>query len=501
MSNSTSSRNHEIKYIGAVRVRDRKEIITIPFEEIPRWNYSTGYGNRGVAFVLHKPPIKEIRKDTYDYLIEKGYDIVVFLITYQAKDEADLRNRLRTAIRGIQKNHSDTIELLEYWGANLKGAVVYEIFKAFDFCSLKPDYIPLGLPKDFIDSMFSAEDPTHDKLKKIENEIDGTKSIEDIAIATKIDIHTACNLVSTRNSLWLEILRRDKAEEDYARKKEKDYRDWKVRVKGQKEKEQSSGYVIEEAEQEADRLHLIHRNLTSRGEESDVYSSVYSVIKKKSAKFYMRLDEVISLIETIGRPSYDIETSHVIIEDILSWFFNDSPQFPSIGEISDFGNRLSTISDIELCCVWHQTVGNHILQTLNHDMSVEEKKSMIYKKYHSLIQNLEKQHWKEKTSYNIDSIDVLRKQKSATIEKVLEYFKKYFYMNRYAVEFADISTLCVVTGDLTLKGIINENFQKWSSLNEQDYEKELRNWLHNSLRMENHKLVTGKLQGDESLAN
>ncbi|MFW9804963.1 MAG: hypothetical protein ACFFFC_20095 [Candidatus Thorarchaeota archaeon] len=87
---------------------------------------------------------------------------------------------------------------------------------------------------------------------------------------------------------------------------------------------------------------------------------LHTYLRADITDFWMKPEDMTVLFQRVGRPTYTNETAHRLVEDILS--LKGFQQTTSLGNLADdqmqhFGERLATISDAELCCVWFMTVG------------------------------------------------------------------------------------------------------------------------------------------------
>jgi hypothetical protein len=152
------------------------------------------------------------------------------------------------------------------------------------------------------------------------------------------------------------------------------------------------------------------------------------------------------LLDTLGLPVYDLMTTQHLIEDILTWYQSNSPDNLTEEEIQEYGDRLATISDAELCSTWYLTVGEHALSEM--DFTNDETKDMrLYREYYAII--AEREHGpSEQALFDTSRIDELRREKGEVMERINAILMPYYYqpndIGKLLVEFMDTSTICVI---------------------------------------------------------
>jgi len=161
-------------------------------------------------------------------------------------------------------------------------------------------------------------------------------------------------------------------------------------------------------------------------------------------------DTITFLFDTIGLPVYDLMTTQQLIEDILTWYQSNSSDNLTEEEIQQYGDRLATISDAELCSTWYLTVGEHALSEM--DFANDETKAIwLYREYYAVI--AEREHGpSEQALIDTSRIDELRREKGEVMDRInaillprgLFTFPFDRDIGKMFVDFLDTSTICIL---------------------------------------------------------
>lgn len=210
---------------------------------------------------------------------------------------------------------------------------------------------------------------------------------------------------------------------------------------------------------EEERDILRYRAMSSRErwkEIHDLANHVRSYLHSDISKLWMKPSRISALFEKTGRPSYDLESAHRLIDDILSYCQSEIVPTPTEDEIQSIGERLATISDSELCCMWFLTVGE-LLLTQNDRTADEEMDEWLKGEYDAVVSGT-RQKWKEGTTFDNARINTLRESKAALNEIVLgseSYLEpSNTYLHEIFMEFIDLSTGCVMWEHLCHDGVL-----------------------------------------------
>jgi len=157
-------------------------------------------------------------------------------------------------------------------------------------------------------------------------------------------------------------------------------------------------------------------------------------------------DTITYLLDTIGLPVYDMITTQQLIEDILIRYQSNSTDTPTKEEIQEYGERLATISDAELCSTWYLTVGIQLLDEL--DSADDEIRDMwLYREYCATI--AEREHDpSEQVLFDTSRIDELRREKGEVMDRINAILMPHYYqpndIGKMLIDFMDTSTICVL---------------------------------------------------------
>ena len=206
-------------------------------------------------------------------------------------------------------------------------------------------------------------------------------------------------------------------------------------------------------------LRVLLDNLTAdeRWDEIEkLYGHLRTYLPLEIRKLWIQPEFIAEIFEKAGHPKYDVQSTHRLIEEILSWTRSGIITPPSDEELQWFGNRLATVSDAELCCIWFMTMGEYLC--LEPDMmSRQEKEEWLYGQYSDVVSG-KGQPWKDGVTFDIDQIPILRETKATLLERALSFDWEMESANttfgEIFVEFIDLLTGCVMWEHLQHKGLV-----------------------------------------------
>ena len=166
----------KVRYISLIRLEGGESVLNVPYAEMTvDPDLIAGFVTAVIIFA--NTPIRTIRKQKYDILIEVGKNVLVLLVVDPVPDESPYRTKLKTILAQVEEEHGT--KLKEFEGDIRRyREFTLQILTEFPYYELDLNLVPVKTFKDIkIPFRVASIDR---KLEQIEAFIDKKRTIMEI---------------------------------------------------------------------------------------------------------------------------------------------------------------------------------------------------------------------------------------------------------------------------------------------------------------------------------
>jgi hypothetical protein len=182
-----------------------ESVLNIPYAELTvDPDLIAGFVTAVIIFA--NTPIRTIRKESYDILIEVGETVLILLVVDPVPDEAPYRQKLRRILAQVESKHGTKLRHFE-GDVRVFRDFALNIIKEFPFSTIDLELIPFQ--KDDGHKIGFRVGDVDKKLEQVEAFINGKRSVAEILDLIGLPEEDVIAAISTlRKYKWLDFKRR-----------------------------------------------------------------------------------------------------------------------------------------------------------------------------------------------------------------------------------------------------------------------------------------------------
>ena len=195
----------KVRYISLIRLEGGESVLNIPYAELTvDPDLIAGFVTAVIIFA--NTPIRTIRKQAYDILIEVGETVLVLLVVDPVPDEAPYRAKLKRILNAVEIQHGDRLRQFEGDIRRFREFAL-SIVREFPFSSPDLDTVPVkkasGIRIPFRVASVDKE------LEQVESFINGKRTVSEIMDMMSLDDDDVLALISILSRYeWIDFRRR-----------------------------------------------------------------------------------------------------------------------------------------------------------------------------------------------------------------------------------------------------------------------------------------------------
>ncbi len=195
----------KVRYLSLIRMEGGESVLNIPYAELTvDPDLIAGFVTAVIIFA--KTPIRTIKKQAYDILIEVGENVLVLLVLDPVPDEGPYRDKLKNILTQIESEYGRRLRHFE-GDVRVFRNFALNVIKEFPFCDVDFELVPFR-KKDGHRIGFRVGD-VDKKLEQVEAFINGKRTVAEILDLIGLPEDEVIAAISTLSKYgWIDFRRR-----------------------------------------------------------------------------------------------------------------------------------------------------------------------------------------------------------------------------------------------------------------------------------------------------
>lgn len=194
-----------VRYISLIRLEGGESVLNIPYAALTvDPDLIAGFVTAVIIFA--NTPIRTIRKQAYDILIEVGETVLVLLVVDPVTDETPYRVKLKKILHEVEIKHGDRLRQFEGDIRRFREFAL-SIIREFPFSRPNLDSVPV-MKKEGVRIPFRVASVDRE-LEQVESFINGKRTVAEIMDMMSLDDEDVLALISILARYeWIDFKRR-----------------------------------------------------------------------------------------------------------------------------------------------------------------------------------------------------------------------------------------------------------------------------------------------------
>ncbi len=195
----------KVRYISLIRIEGGESLVNIPYAELTV-DPDLIAGFIMAVIIFAKTPIRTIRKQAYDILIEVGENALLLLVVDPIPDETPYRIRMKRILDLVEVEHGKKLQNFEGDVRRFR-EVVLKILIEFPYSQPDVSLVPIRKAKGVV--IPYRVGTIDSQLEKLESFINGKRTVSEILDLIGLAEEEATALLSVLEKyMWIEYKRR-----------------------------------------------------------------------------------------------------------------------------------------------------------------------------------------------------------------------------------------------------------------------------------------------------